>query len=140
MKRISMILVFGLLFFFSLIGQEKLIVKGDTLVTLTGKQLSTVNGIIESYEWTLKENKLLEKKIATDSARLAAKDSIIVVQKEIEKKKEAYYIEQSEELVRQNMKLQELNESLRGKYKKRTWIIGGAAGILGLLVGILIGK
>ena len=140
MKRISMILVFGLLFFFSLIGQEKLIVKGDTLVTLTGKQLSTVNGIIESYEWTLKENKLLEKKIVTDSARLAAKDSIIVVQKEIEKKKEAYYIEQSEELVRQNMKLQELNESLRGKYKKRTWIIGGAAGILGLLVGILIGK
>lgn len=140
MKRISMILVFGLLFFFSLIGQEKMIVKGDTLVTLTGKQLSTVNGIIESYEWTLKENELLEKKIATDSARLAAKDSIIVVQKEIEKKKEAYYIEQSEELVRQNMKLQELNESLKGKYKKRTWIIGGAAGILGLLVGILIGK
>ena len=140
-KKIFNITVF--LFSFTFLGnaQEKVVMNGDTLIQITPKHLSTINGIIENFEWTKKENNLLKEAARIDSTRLALKDSIIVVQEQREKKKEAYYIEQATQLATQNVTLSNQNEKLateNKKAKKKAWFAGGAGGILGIIIGILI--
>lgn len=140
-KKIFILIVF--LFSFTFLGnaQEKVVINGDTLIQITPKNLSTINGIIEEFEWTKKENSLLREAAKIDSTRLCLKDSIIVAQEEREKKKEAYYIEQATQLATENVNLSNQNDKLateNKKAKKKAWFAGGAGGILGIIIGILI--
>lgn len=136
MKNKLCLFILTLFFSFIPIGaQEKIILGGDTLVTITPKQLSTINGLIEHLEWTKKEAEVMRLTIRLDSTRIALKDSIIATQEIREKKKEEFYINQSTQLANENLKLSEENKKLRGR---KIWAIAGGSGILGLILGILI--
>ncbi len=120
--------------FFYMHSQEKVVINQDTLITITPKNLSTINGIIEEFEWTKVENSTLREIIKTDSIRICLKDSILVQQELREKKKEEFYIDQANNLVKEKTSLEEKNKKL----KKKATIFTGVGGILGLIIGILI--
>lgn len=120
--------------FFYMHSQEKVVINQDTLITITPKNLSTINGIIEEFEWTKVENGTLREIIKTDSIRICLKDSILVQQELREKKKEEFYIDQANNLVKEKTSLEEKNKKL----KKKATIFTGVGGILGLIIGILI--
>ena len=120
--------------FFYMHSQEKVVINQDTLITITPKNLSTINGIIEEFEWTKVENSTLREIIKTDSIRICLKDSILVQQELREKKKEEFYVDQANNLVKEKTSLEEKNKKL----KKKATIFTGVGGILGLIIGILI--
>ena len=103
-------------------AQEKVVLNGDTLVTITPKQLGTINEIIVRYEYGQKEIELKDSIISLDNRSLVLKDSIIVLQKN-------------------NILLQEIiNEDLKRKSKinvrKSIFISSGVGIVVGLLIGL----
>jgi len=132
-SRFILFVTFLSCFFYSY-SQEKVIINQDTLVTITPKNLSTINGIIEEFEWTKAENGTLREIVKTDSVRLCLKDSILAQQELREQKKEEFYIDQAKTLVQEKESLEKDNKKL----KKKTAIFSGGAGILGIIIGILI--
>lgn len=136
MKTISklIILFFSFLFYFnsSIYAQKKILINNDTVVAITPKELSTVNKIIESYEWSKKEIILKDSLIQLDSVNIATQDSLIAELKLREKKKEDFYINQS-------LLLKQEQERLKKEFKKKTILGIGGGTLIGALVGILVG-
>lgn len=136
MKTISklIILFFSFLFYFnsSIYAQKKILINNDTVVAITPKELSTVNKIIESYEWSKKEIILKDSLIQLDSVNIATQDSLIAELKLREKKKEDFYINQS-------LLFKQEQERLKKEFRKKTILGIGGGTLIGALVGILVG-
>lgn len=129
MKKLTSLLFFVALFFFPssfLRGQEIIEHNGDTLITITPGEVKTMNSIIVDLERSKDIISLQKKMILEDSIVAVRKDSIMVVQKELQLKKEDYYISS----------IQGLEKSLKKeKRKRKIWagILGSVAVILGVL-------
>lgn len=107
-------------------AQEIVEHKGDTLITITPENLKTVNSIIVDLENSKEIIGIQERMIFEDSIIKIQKDSIINYQREIQLKKDDYYINS----------IQGLQDSLKKeKRKKKLWtgILGSVAVILGAL-------
>lgn len=105
-------------------AQEKVVIRGDTLVTITPKQLGTINGIIVDFEYTKKELALKDSLLSLNQKSIMAKDSIIGLQKE--------------NLILQEQFYQNLNKQIKKDNKKYIWISSGVGALVGLLIGIFI--
>lgn len=128
MKKLTSLLFFVALFFFPFFiqGQEIIEHNGDTLITITPGEVKTMNSIIVDLERSKDIISLQKKMILEDSIVIVKKDSIMVVQKELQLKKEDYYISS----------IQGLEKSLKKeKRKRKIWagILGSVAVILGVL-------
>lgn len=107
-------------------AQEIVEHKGDTLITITPENLKTINSIIVDLENSKEIIGIQERMIFEDSIIKIQKDSIINYQREIQLKKDDYYINS----------IQGLQDSLKKeKRKKKLWtgILGSVAVILGAL-------
>lgn len=130
-KIIIIILVFLLSFVLSSSAQNKVVINGDTLVTITPENLKTINKIIVDLEYSKKIQTRQQNIIKQDSVLLGIKDSLILQYNIREKKKEEYYISQASKLIEDNNKL-------RKKARvKSTWL-GTIGLVLGLLVGLIV--
>lgn len=130
-KIIIIILVFLLSFVLSSSAQNKVVINGDTLVTITPENLKTINKIIVDLEYSKKIQTRQQNIIKQDSVLLEIKDSLILQYNIREKKKEEYYISQASKLI-------EDNNRLRKKARvKSTWL-GTIGLVLGLLVGLIV--
>lgn len=130
-KIIIIILVFLLSFVLSSSAQNKVVINGDTLVTITPENLKTINKIIVDLEYSKKIQTRQQNIIKQDSVLLGVKDSLILQYNIREKKKEEYYISQASKLIEDNNKL-------RKKARvKSTWL-GTIGLVLGLLVGLIV--
>lgn len=130
-KIIIIILVFLLSFVLSSSAQNKVVINGDTLVTITPENLKTINKIIVDLEYSKKIQTRQQNIIKQDSVLLGIKDSLILQYNIREKKKEEYYISQASKLI-------EDNNRLRKKARvKSTWL-GTIGLVLGLLVGLIV--
>lgn len=130
-KIIIIILVFLLSFVLSSSAQNKVVINGDTLVTITPENLKTINKIIVDLEYSKKIQTRQQNIIKQDSVLLEIKDSLILQYNIREKKKEEYYISQASKLIEDNNKL-------RKKARvKSTWL-GTIGLVLGLLVGLIV--
>ncbi len=100
-------------------AQKKVIIEKDTLIVITPKNLSTINGVFES--WEIQKEEILKQKqiIQVDSALMADQDNMICLLRD-----------QGNELRTENNKL--------AKKLKITKKGGIVLGILGFLIGILI--
>lgn len=130
-KIIIIILIFLLSFVLSSSAQNKVVINGDTLVTITPENLKTINKIIVDLEYSKKIQTRQQNIIKQDSVLLGIKDSLILQYNIREKKKEEYYISQASKLI-------EDNNRLRKKARvKSTWL-GTIGLVLGLLVGLIV--
>lgn len=130
-KIIIIILIFLLSFVLSSSAQNKVVINGDTLVTITPENLKTINKIIVDLEYSKKIQTRQQNIIKQDSVLLGIKDSLILQYNIREKKKEEYYISQASKLIEDNNKL-------RKKARvKSTWL-GTIGLVLGLLVGLIV--
>ena len=130
-KIIIIILIFLLSFVLSSSAQNKVVINGDTLVTITTENLKTINKIIVDLEYSKKIQTRQQNIIKQDSVLLGVKDSLILQYNIREKKKEEYYISQASKLIEDNNKL-------RKKARvKSTWL-GTIGLVLGLLVGLIV--
>lgn len=126
MKKIIYILLLSLLPIVKVGAQEIVEHKGDTLITITPENLKTINSIIVDLENSKEIIGIQERMIFEDSIIKIQKDSIINYQREIQLKKDDYYINS----------IQGLQDSLKKeKRKKKLWtgILGSVAVILGAL-------
>lgn len=126
MKNLIYILLLSLLPIVKVGAQEIVEHKGDTLITITPENLKTVNSIIVDLENSKEIIGIQERMIFEDSIIKIQKDSIINYQREIQLKKDDYYINS----------IQGLQDSLKKeKRKKKLWtgILGSVAVILGAL-------
>lgn len=126
MKNLIYILLLSLLSVIKVGAQEIVEHKGDTLITITPGNLKTINSIIVDLENSKEIIGIQERMIFEDSIIKIQKDSIINYQREIQLKKDDYYINS----------IQGLQDSLeKEKRKKRLWtgILGSVAVILGAL-------
>ena len=126
MKKLFYILLLSLLPILKVGAQEIVEHKGDTLITITPGNLKTMNSIIIDLENSKKIIGIQKKIILGDSIIKLQKDSIIRYHKDIQLKKDNYYIES----------IQGLQESLKKeKRKKKIWtgVLGSVAVILGIL-------
>lgn len=126
MKNLIYILLLFLLPMMKVGAQEIVEHKGDTLITITPENLKTINSIIVDLENSKEIIGIQEKMIFEDSIIKIQKDSIINYQREIQLKKDDYYINS----------IQGLQDSLKKeKRKKKLWtgILGSVAVILGAL-------
>lgn len=126
MKNLIYILLLSLLPIVKVGAQEIVEHKGDTLITITPENLKTINSIIVDLENSKKIMGIQERMIFEDSIIKIQKDSIINYQREIQLKKDDYYINS----------IQGLQDSLKKeKRKKKLWtgILGSVAVILGAL-------
>jgi hypothetical protein len=129
-KTIKIIIVL-LFFVLSSSAQNKVVINGDTLVTITPENLKTINKIIVDLEYSKKIQTRQQNIIKQDSVLLGVKDSLILQYNIREKKKEEYYISQASKLIEDNNKL-------RKKARvKSTWL-GTIGLVLGLLVGLIV--
>lgn len=129
-KTIKIIIVL-LFFVLSSSAQNKVVINGDTLVTITPENLKTINKIIVDLEYSKKIQTRQQNIIKQDSVLLGIKDSLILQYNIREKKKEEYYISQASKLIEDNNKL-------RKKARvKSTWL-GTIGLVLGLLVGLIV--
>lgn len=129
-KTIKIIIVL-LFFVLSSSAQNKVVINGDTLVTITPENLKTINKIIVDLEYSKKIQTRQQNIIKQDSVLLGVKDSLILQYNIREKKKEEYYISQASKLI-------EDNNRLRKKARvKSTWL-GTIGLVLGLLVGLIV--
>ena len=129
-KTIKIIIVL-LSFVLSSSAQNKVVINGDTLVTITPENLKTINKIIVDLEYSKKFQTRQQNIIKQDSVLLGIKDSLILQYNIREKKKEEYYISQTSKLIEDNNKL-------RKKARvKSTWL-GTIGLVLGLLVGLIV--
>ena len=103
------------------------------VIQITPHELSQINGIIEEFEWTKEENRLLREKLSVDSIRLIQKDEEIKTIELRELKKESYYTDKVSNLLTENDKLKIKSE----KYKKKFYLGIGISGAVGLAVGLL---
>lgn len=106
-------------------GQKKIVLEGDTLITITPKELVTVNKIIVDLEHTKKQVALQDTMIRLDSLELCMKDSIIETQRIKEVKLNSYW-----------------NDQITMEKKKRKKSIFWSSGIgvtVGLILGLCIG-
>ena len=107
-------------------AQEIVEHKGDTLITITPRNLKTINSIIVDFENTKKLSQVQEKLIKEDSVVMARKDSVILYQQKIQTMRDNYYVSS----------IIGLQESLKKeKKKKKTWlgVLGSVAVILGAI-------
>lgn len=126
MKNLIYILLLSLLPIMKVGAQEIVEHKGDTLITITPGNLKTINSIIVDLENSKEIIGIQERMIFEDSIIKIQKDSIINYQREIQLKKDDYYINS----------IQGLQDSLKKeKRKKKLWtgILGSVAVILGAL-------
>lgn len=126
MKNLIYILLLSLLPMMKVGAQEIVEHKGDTLITITPGNLKTINSIIVDLENSKEIIGIQERMIFEDSIIKIQKDSIINYQREIQLKKDDYYINS----------IQGLQDSLKKeKRKKKLWtgILGSVAVILGAL-------
>lgn len=126
MKKIIYILLISLLPIIKVGAQEIVEHRGDTLITITSGNLKTINSIIVDLENSKEIIGIQERMIFEDSIIKIQKDSIINYQREIQLKKDDYYINS----------IQGLQDSLKKeKRKKKLWtgILGSVAVILGAL-------
>lgn len=126
MKNLIYILLLSLLSVIKVGAQEIVEHKGDTLITITPGNLKTINSIIVDLENSKEIIGIQERMIFEDSIIKIQKDSIINYQREIQLKKDDYYINS----------IQGLQDSLKKeKRKKKLWtgILGSVAVILGAL-------
>ena len=126
MKNLIYILLLSLLPIVKVGAQEIVEHKGDTLITITPENLKTINSIIVDLENSKEIIGIQERMIFEDSIIKIQKDSIINYQREIQLKKDDYYINS----------IQGLQDSLKKeKRKKKLWtgILGSVAVILGAL-------
>ena len=126
MKNLIYILLLSLLPMMKVGAQEIVEHKGDTLITITPKNLKTINSIIVDLENSKEIIGIQERMIFEDSIIKIQKDSIINYQRKIQLKKDDYYINS----------IQGLQDSLKKeKRKKKLWtgILGSVAVILGAL-------
>jgi DNA gyrase/topoisomerase IV subunit A len=128
MKTKLLISILFLFCFFISHGQDT-----TRIIQITPHELSQINGIIEEFEWTKEENRLLKEKLSIDSIRLVQKDEEIKTIELRESKKEAYYTDRVSNLLTENDKLKLKNE----KYKKRFYWGVGVSGAVGLAIGLL---
>ena len=80
MKQLSKFVVVLLAFIsfsLSINSQEVMVINKDTVITITPKNLKTINGIITSFEWQKKEITTLDSIIKKDSVLLETKDSLL---------------------------------------------------------------
>lgn len=103
------------------------------VIQITPHELSQINGIIEEFEWTKEENRLLREKLSVDSIRLVQKNEEIRTIELRESKKEIYYTDRISSLLTENDKLKLKNE----KYRKRIYWGAGISGVVGLAIGLL---
>jgi len=132
--KLSLFILLAFVFISNVSAQEKVIIDQDTLVIITPNDVKTINGIIVDWEFLKKESALKDSLIKEDSILISAKDSVISVIEEREKKKETYYIEQASTLVKENKALEK-----KLKRKKTGGILGTIGGtVLGILLGLII--
>ena len=130
-KIIIIILIFLLSFVLSSSAQNKVVINGDTLVTITPENLKTINKIIVDLEYSKKIQTRQQNIIKQDSVLLGIKDSLILQYNIREKKKEEYYISQASKLIEDNNRLKKKART------KSTWL-GTIGLVLGLLVGLIV--
>lgn len=109
-------------------AQKKMVIDQDTVVVITPKNLSTINGMLEERVWLKKEVSLKDSLLIVDSLALNNKDSLIVGYQRREAKKEEYYIEQAKSL----------KDSLKKEKTKRTFFSAAGGLLVGLLIGLLL--
>lgn len=131
-NKLIFLLVF--LFWFSINGycQKKLVISGDTLIAITPKNLGTINGIIEEYEWQKLELVELKNNLELKDTIIVRQDSLLQATKTLANKKEAYLKEQWALSSKENIKLKK-----KVKRAYRTTLLGLLGGFLG---GILLNK
>lgn len=125
-RQIYILLLLSLFPFLGLRAQEIVEHRGDTLITITPRNLKTINSIIVDLENTKELSKVQGVLIKEDSVVMARKDSIILYQQKIQTMKDNYYVSS----------ITGLQESLeKEKKKKKTWlgVLGSVAVILGTI-------
>lgn len=136
MKRISIILLFFILSLSAFGQAKKVVIEGDTLITITQNDLKKINSGIIELEYG---KKLLEAKdsiILVDSMIIETKDSIIY--------NDLKRIALKDSIISQNKILLDINkEEIKRLKKKNTkgTVIGSTLGIiLGVLVTLIATK
>lgn len=126
MKRYILSLM-ALLFSVVSFSQEIIEYKGDTVVTISQKDLNTINTMFVKYDWAMNENKLYKSIIKNDSILIQSKDSIITSSRLISYERERYWTDYS-------ISLQRIIEREKKKSKITNTVLGSAVVILGVIV------
>lgn len=86
MKKISIIFAFLLFFLTNSFSQKRVVINGDTVVTLAPKSVAKINRMLEDRLWLKRENTLKDSLIVIKDMRLTEKDKLteeIILKNEI---------------------------------------------------------
>lgn len=126
-KRFFILLVFILVSSF-LRSQEVIEYRGDTLISISPKDLVTINTVFTKYNFVKKELDLYKSLHSVDSALILTKDSILESTKSVYLEKEDYYVRSIETL-------ENLIEKEKKKHKiTKGILVSSALVILGVIL------
>lgn len=126
-KRFFILLVFILVSSF-LRSQEVIEYRGDTLISISPKDLVTINTVFTKYSFVKKELDLYKSLHLVDSALILTKDSILESTKSVYLEKEDYYmrsIETLENLIEKEKKKHKITKGI---------LVSSALVILGVIL------
>lgn len=126
-KRFFILLVFILVSSF-LRSQEVIEYRGDTLISISPKDLVTINTVFTKYNFVKKELDLYKSLHSVDSVLILTKDSILESTKSVYLEKEDYYMRSIETL-------ENLIEKEKRKHKiTKGILVSSAFVILGIIL------
>lgn len=126
-KRFFILLVFILVSSF-LRSQEVIEYRGDTLISISPKDLVTINTVFTKYNFVKKELDLYKSLHSVDSVLILTKDSILESTKSVYLEKEDYYmrsIETLENLIEKEKKKHKITKGI---------LVSSALVILGVIL------
>ncbi len=126
-KRFFILLVFILVSSF-LRSQEVIEYRGDTLISISPKDLVTINTVFTKYSFVKKELDLYKSLHSVDSVLILTKDSILESTKSVYLEKEDYYmrsIETLENLIEKEKKKHKITKGI---------LVSSALVILGVIL------
>lgn len=130
MKIILCLLILLLLRCDSVFGQKIIEYNGDTVITITPENVRTMNSIIVEREYLIDELCVLSELNEIKDSLIKDQEEIIKIGKTIIK----------EEKDKHDLEIQKQAVELNSSYKKKLnkWV--SISGIVGLILGILLGK
>ena len=114
----------------SLYGQKIIEYNGDTLITISPENVKTMNSIIVEREYLIDEIIVLSELNEIKDSLIKDQEEIIIIGKNIIKEEKDKHV----------LEIQKQAIELESSYKKKLnkWV--SISGIVGLILGVLLGK